>query len=116
MVVAVVFLPKQDHTRGFVGMSDEIIDVETVEEKVVRCPQCSQRNRLYRQKRGCSYRCAKCRATIPNPFSRLEDLHKWRPDKKFLMRSSAVLGVLLVLGLFAWKIHGWRRTKAGIAP
>ena len=88
-------------------MNDEIIDVEAVEEKVVRCPKCGQRNRLYRQRKGGrAYRCARCRTGLQNPFI------GWRPSRKQLEIAGAVLGVLFCLSVIAWKVYKWRKITA----
>jgi len=49
-------------------ISDQIIDVESVAEKVVTCPRCGTRNRMFPQEKAIAYRCAQCHAKMGNPF------------------------------------------------
>jgi ribosomal protein L37AE/L43A len=51
-------------------MSAKTIDAKIVEEEIVTCKSCGQRNRLYKRARHGIYRCRSCRATLPNPFTR----------------------------------------------
>jgi hypothetical protein len=95
---------------AFIRMSDEIIDVETVAEKVVRCPKCDQRNRLYRQKKGASYRCARCRTAIPNPFS------LWSRHQQSILISAAGLVVVVLAGLAGWQVYAHMKRGAGSDP
>jgi len=77
-------------------MSDEIIEVESISEKVVHCPRCGQRNRMFPQAKAKSYRCAKCRARMGNPFS------KDRLKQTVLWSAGLVGGVALAAGVTWW--------------
>lgn len=46
------------------------IDAEIVEEEVVTCKNCGQKNRLYKRARHGIYRCGSCRAALASPFVR----------------------------------------------
>jgi hypothetical protein len=50
-------------------LSKEFIDVSPVEERIVVCPRCGQRNRLRSQEKGAGYRCGACKRDLPNPFA-----------------------------------------------
>lgn len=50
-------------------MSDDIIDVQVVEEQIVACPGCGRRNRIHMREREVGYRCGACRTNLPNPFA-----------------------------------------------
>ncbi|PYI58364.1 MAG: hypothetical protein DMC60_13075 [Verrucomicrobia bacterium] len=49
-------------------MDERIIDAEVVEERIVTCPQCHRRNRLYKRNDTGVYKCGACHAAVPNPF------------------------------------------------
>lgn len=50
-------------------MADRMIEAEVVEDRIVSCPQCGRRNRLYRRSAAGVYKCGACRTTLPNPFA-----------------------------------------------
>jgi uncharacterized protein (DUF983 family) len=50
-------------------MRDDPIDAEIIEDQIVACPQCGQRNRLHPGRRKVGYRCGACRTELPNPFA-----------------------------------------------
>ncbi|MGD0412989.1 MAG: hypothetical protein ABSC18_14960 [Verrucomicrobiota bacterium] len=50
-------------------MSDDIIDVQAVEEQIVACPKCGQRNRVLKHDRPVAFRCGACRTELTNPFA-----------------------------------------------
>jgi ribosomal protein L37AE/L43A len=50
-------------------VDERVIDAEVVEERIVACPQCSRKNRLYRRRDAGVYRCGACHASLANPFT-----------------------------------------------
>jgi hypothetical protein len=50
-------------------MRTDIIDVQAVENRIVACPNCGQRNRTHKQDRRVNYRCGSCGTELPNPFA-----------------------------------------------
>lgn len=50
-------------------MRNDVIDVQLVEEQIISCPRCGQRNRVHKQQRKVGYRCGACRTELPNPFA-----------------------------------------------
>jgi ribosomal protein L37AE/L43A len=50
-------------------VSERVIEAEIVEARIVTCPQCGQRNRLYRRTAAGVHKCGACHAALPNPFA-----------------------------------------------
>lgn len=50
-------------------MSERVIEAEVIEERIVPCPKCGRRNRLYKRANAGVYKCGACRATLANPFA-----------------------------------------------
>jgi len=55
--------------QALLAMSDEIIDVEPLEEKIVVCPNCGQRNRVHKHDRQVRFRCGRCKTELSEPFA-----------------------------------------------
>lgn len=85
-------------------MSDDIIDVQLVEEKLVTCPNCGRRNRVHKHDHQVGFRCGVCGAELSNPFAvarlspkslfaALRSLSLSKPRKALL--PFAILGVVV---------------------
>jgi hypothetical protein len=100
-------------------MSDKIIDVPLVEEKIVACPICGQRNRVRKHGRQVAFRCGACAAKLSNPFAvgRLNPKSLFGPLRGFsLSKRRKPLLLFTLLGLIAtgflllfFNVHGTSR-------
>jgi ribosomal protein L37AE/L43A len=66
-------------------VSERVIEGEVMEERIVACPQCGRRNRLYKRTATGVYKCGACRAALANPFA----THAMRIPS---MRNAGIIG------------------------
>ena len=104
-------------------MNNEVIDAEVIEDHVVPCPRCGQRNRVVKQARRIGYRCGACKTGLPNPFGigfRLSQVvkatarsiksssSKWRPVLWIVgVLVLVVVAVVLVPPNPPWRQNDW---------
>ena len=93
-------------------MNPKTIDAQIVEEEIVSCQKCGQKNRLYKSARQGVYRCASCRSELRNPFV---------PRPKSRSSGLAVFGwcvfaLILLVGLIALLGSGQSRAPSYVTP
>jgi len=72
------------------------IDAEIVRSRIVICKKCAQKNRLHESAESGIYRCASCRAEMPNPFQRHRWLTRWRSVALGAATGALCAGALLL--------------------
>lgn len=82
-------------------MSDHVVDAELVEERIVLCPLCHQKNRLYQNRDKGVYQCGACRATLPDPFARRSKPAISAKDILFYL-VTPVLALLVAMAIVGW--------------
>jgi ribosomal protein L37AE/L43A len=74
-------------------VSERVIEAEVVQERIVACPQCGRRNRLYKRTAAGVYKCGACRAALSNPSVAA----KAAPSMRTMGIAAAAIIVLLVI-------------------
>jgi len=75
-------------------VSERVVDAEVVEERIVVCPQCHRRNRLYTRSAAGVYKCGACRASLPNPFAVPNRIPSLR---KIGIATASVIALLVII-------------------
>lgn len=74
-------------------MSERVIEAEVVQERIVACPQCGRRNRLYKRTTAGVYKCGACGAALSSPFAAA----KAAPSMRTVGIAAAAIIVSLVI-------------------
>jgi len=75
-------------------VSERVIEAEVVEERIVACPQCGRRNRLFKRATTAGvYKCGACQAVLQNPFTAAIT----RPSMRKLGIAAALIIALLAM-------------------
>jgi hypothetical protein len=74
------------------------VDAEIVDEVIVACKKCGQKNRLYKHARQRKHRCGSCRAILSNPFN--SSAWKWTAG-------IAVITVFIIFLFQPWPQYRW---------
>ena len=98
-------------------MRPDFIDAEVIEDQIVACPNCGQRNRILKQDRRVGYRCGSCRTTLANPFAVASGFAQTvSAAARCLVGSSRLRVALVVFAVLALAVVGFILLPADTSP
>lgn len=98
-------------------MRPDFIDAEVIEDQIVACPNCGQRNRILKQDRRVSYRCGSCRTKLTNPFAATSRFSQTvSAAARRLVGSSRLRVALVVFAVLALAVVGFNLLPDDTSP